>query len=125
MQCLVWTLGPRRSRVLVGCRCASGVARPGLAKMLLMEVWRRSPWVAWWSVLIGLAVVQIPPEGWLIELACWLSDLWVQWEGVCWSTMGACVVGSRIGLVGLVRGWRGHCFVGTRKGHHSRSRVLH
>jgi hypothetical protein len=39
--------------------------------------------------------------------------------------MGACVVDSRLGLVGLVREWRDHCVVGTRKGHHSQSRVLH
>ena len=39
-------------------------------------------------------------------------DLWACWRigwrapcvGTWWSTMGACVVGSRIGLVGLERG---------------------
>ena len=52
----------------------------------------------------------------MIELACWLSDLVVQWGRTLRSTRGACAADSRLGLVGLVRGWRDHYVVGTKRG---------
>ena len=60
--------------------------------------------MASWSVLTEQVGIQILPVEWLGLLACWLIGWRALCRGTWWSTMAACVVGNRIGLVGLGQG---------------------